>query len=145
MLRSRASPIAHVGEEEWDFLLSMLINMWHWHGIGLAAPQVGTPLRLIVAEVEGVRIALGNPVVLGGKGAEKMTEGCLTLPGSEVDVRRQTSIWVRAVDIKDRTSDFSFNGLLGRVVQHELDHLNGVLIIDHGLVVQRQTLERGDA
>jgi len=134
-----------VGEEERDFLLSMLINMWHWHGIGLAAPQVGSASRLIVAEVEGVRIALGNPVVLEGKGAARMTEGCLSLPGREVDVWRQRSLWVRAIDIEDRTSDFSFDGLLGRVVQHEIDHLNGVLIIDHGPAIECRSAQRGDA
>ena len=143
ILRRGARPIEHVGDEERSLFLSMLVNMWRWHGIGLAAPQVGVALRLVVAQVDGVKLALGNPVILEGKGSQEMVEGCLSLPDSQVNVARQTSVWVQALDIEDRMSEFKFEGLLGRVVQHEIDHLNGVLITDHGSVVQRKAPRRG--
>jgi peptide deformylase len=123
----------------------MLVHMWRWHGIGLAAPQAGVDLRLIVAEVGGQRLGLANPVLLEARGAEEMLEACLSLPGKGVNVVRQSSAWVRALDIENRPLELRLDGLLARVVQHEIDHLDGVLIIDRGPIVQGQASEQRDA
>ena len=119
--------------------------MRRWKGIGLAAPQVAHFEQLIVAEVGGQTLQWANPRILEGSGTERMEEGCLSIPESFVDVVRTRRVRVRALDFEGRAVERELDGLLARVVQHEIDHLNGVLIIDHGPVVQRRTPGEGDA
>lgn len=121
----------------------MFKSMWNWNGVGLAAPQVGFSSCLIVAEAEGVKLALANPEVLESKGFDTMVEGCLSLPDQAVNISRAFSIWVRALDIENREVELKFEGFLARIVQHEIDHLNGKLIIDYGSAMPRQ-VERWD-
>jgi len=138
ILRAQIEPVLRVGDHERYLLKSMLENLWRWNGVGLAAPQVGFDSRLIVAEAEGIKLALANPVVLEGKGSGTIVEGCLSLPGQEVNVTRQTSIWIQALDVDNRQVELKLDGLLARIVQHETDHLNGKLITDYGPVMQHQ-------
>lgn len=145
ILRAHAVPVERVGRTERRLLKRMLKYMRRWKGIGLAAPQVAHFEQLIVAEVNGQMLQWANPTVLEGNGTERMEEGCLSIPGSFVDVVRSGRVRVRALDVEGRTVERELDGLLARVVQHEIDHLNGVLIIDHGPVVQRRALSQGDA
>jgi len=138
-LRIPAEPVLHVGEHERHMMKSMLENMWQWKGVGLSAPQVGFDARLIVAEAEGVKLGLANPETLESKGSDAMMEGCLSLPGQSVNVSRSTSIWVRALDIENRQVELKLDGFIARIVQHEIDHLNGRLIIDHGAATPYKT------
>ncbi|MCK4563201.1 MAG: peptide deformylase [Verrucomicrobia bacterium] len=138
ILRVQADPILRVGEHERHLLKSMFENMWRWDGVGLAAPQVGFDSRLIVAEAEGAKLGLANPEILESEGSGAMVEGCLSLPGQEVDISRPTSIWVQALDIENREVELKLDGFLARIVQHEIDHLNGILIIDYGSAMQHQ-------
>lgn len=138
VLRLQADPVLHVGEHERQLMKSMLKSMWNWNGVGLAAPQVGFSSRLIVAEAEGVKLALANPEILGSKGVDTMVEGCLSLPDQAVNISRPTSIWIRALDIENKEVELKFDGFLARIVQHEIDHLNGKLIIDYGTATPHQ-------
>lgn len=132
LLRAHADPVPHVGRRERQLFKRMLTNMRKWNGVGLAAPQVGHLLRMIVAEAEGDTVALANPTILENIGMDRMVEGCLSLPGRQVDVARAASIWVKAINEKNQQVEFQKHGLIARILQHEIDHLDGVLIIDRG-------------
>jgi peptide deformylase len=114
-----------------DVLADMLELMLAHEGIGLAAPQVGITQRLFVAEIHGRSMCLVNPVIVARCGSDRMTEGCLSLPGVYVDVQRDGQIEVQGFDAQGRKQRHCVEGLWARVVQHEIDHLDGVLICDH--------------
>jgi len=131
-LRVKTKPVGFVGENERRLLRRMLKHMRQWKGIGLAAPQVGLSKQLIVAEVDDQTLLWANPLILESDRAGKiMEEGCLSLPSTVMDISRPSSIWVRAINEKNKKIELKVEGLLARVIQHEVDHLNGVLIIDH--------------
>ena len=109
--------------------------MYEANGIGLAANQVGLPLRLFVINLAGKRgdgeeLVFLNPVVSRPKGTSSAEEGCLSLPGVYGDVVRPKQVTVDAYDLQGRQFQGEIDGLLARCVQHELDHLDGVLFID---------------
>lgn len=145
MLRAHAKPVLHVGKKERYLFKRMLTNMRRWDGIGLAAPQVGHSLRMIVAEAKGKTLALANPTILESKGMDRMMEGCLSLPGQEVNVTRAVSIWVKAVNEDNKQVALKQKGLFARILQHEIDHLNGVLIIDHDPVTAIKAADKQEA
>jgi len=131
LLRERCLPVERVSRIEAGILRRMLDAMRSFKGIGLAAPQVGIPRRLVVAAVGSDVILLANPEIVAREGAELMTEGCLSVPGAEVTVARSHELVVRGADEKGNLVQYALYGLLARVVQHEIDHLNGKLIIDY--------------
>lgn len=101
-------------------------------GWGLAAPQVGVSKRLIVVDVDGFFAVLINPSIIGkSKEKQKGIEGCLSLPGIEAEVERAEKVRVRAQKLEGEEVEIEGSGLLSRVLQHEIDHLEGVLFIDH--------------
>jgi len=112
----------------------MLRFMKDRKGIGLAAPQVGVPQRIVVADIGDGPLRLVNPEIVGQGGSETAAEGCLSLPGVFVDVPRNTCIEVAARDARGHRVEFEAAGLLARVLQHEIDHLAGKLICDYGAV-----------
>lgn len=132
LLRCRAVAVSAVGKADRRLMARMLKHMRGWQGIGLAAPQVGLSQQIVVAEVEGHALALANPVILEGRGREDMVEGCLSLPGTMVKVARPAFVWVRALNEENTAVELKLQGLMARVVQHEVDHLHGKLIIDYG-------------
>ena len=142
ILQAHSAPVSHVGNKERSLFKRMLINMRRWNGVGLAAPQVGYLLRMIVAEVGGTTLAMANPTILECKGMSRMIEGCLSLPNKEVDVMRSTSIWIKADNEENKQVELKQEGLLARILQHEIDHLDGVLIIDHGPVITRESSDK---
>ncbi len=100
-------------------------------GVGLAAPQVGQPLRLIVIGLpEKAPFALINPVVVRKKGERVISEGCLSIPGYVGQVKRALSVTVKGRDATGREVRIKGEELLGQALEHEIDHLNGVLYID---------------
>jgi peptide deformylase len=113
--------------------VSTMVKVMHENkGIGLAAPQIGLLKRIIVADVgsrEGL-IVLINPQILSSDGKEVMEEGCLSLPGVYLEVKRAARILVKGMNEKGLEAELELAGLLARVVQHEVDHLDGILIID---------------
>jgi peptide deformylase len=108
----------------------MVVTMRKAEGIGLAAPQIGEPLRLAVVEVKGTLTILGNPAVVKSGFPAVDWEGCLSIPDRVAQVRRASEIVIVADDIEGRRIRHRATGLLARAFQHEIDHLAGRLYID---------------
>lgn len=136
ILRSKAKPVEKVTPEVRKLIKDMFETMRHAPGIGLAAPQVGVLRRIIVVDVEEAEaeyppIALINPEITDKAGEEIGDEGCLSLPNIRVEVKRPSQISVRGITHKGKEIEFEADGLFARAIQHEVDHLNGILIIDY--------------
>lgn len=136
-----AKPVAAVDDEIRRLIPVMLRTMYAEPGIGLAAPQVGVSLRLMVVDVapEGKSqpLVLINPVIEKKKGRIRSEEGCLSFPGIQVTVPRAAWVRVAAVDEKGAPVVVEGDGLLSRCLQHEMDHLDGVVMIDHLSLAKR--------
>ena len=99
-------------------------------GVGLAAPQVGVQLRVIIADVgEGLNIFI-NPKIIKKCGTQSFVEGCLSLPGIEAPIERAANVTVKGMNLKGKQIEIEASGLLATVFQHEIDHLDGKLFID---------------
>ena len=132
VLRAICNPVERFDTALADVLDEMLALMRACGGIGLAGPQVGIPQRLFVAEIDRQALHLVNPVILAREGRDKRVEGCLSLPGIQVNVERDLEITVQGYDAQGQLCTHHTKGLWARVIQHEIDHLNGRLICDHG-------------
>ena len=109
--------------------------MYTFDGIGLAAPQIGNPVQIIVADIGEGAIRLINPRIIKSKGEDRLAEGCLSLPDISVDIKRSYEVLVEGLNEKGEHMEIKAKGLLARVIQHEIDHLRGRLIIDYlGLI-----------
>ncbi len=114
-----------------EFIGDMIKTMYEADGVGLAAPQVGKSVNLAVIAVKGGELVLVNPKVKRyGFLKEKGEEGCLSVPGVWGIVKRSKSIKVKAMGLDGKTFEFKAAGFFARVIQHEVDHLNGILFID---------------
>jgi peptide deformylase len=111
-------------------------------GIGLAAPQIGIPSQIIVVGLENGWKALINPELVAGEGESVLEEGCLSLPAIEVPVKRKERVFMRAWNLEGKEINWEVSGLASRVCQHEIDHLHGVLIINHVSRLKRKLLIR---
>jgi len=132
VLRRVAAPLEEIDDETHRLANGMIRALTLAEGYGLAAPQVGVSRRLIVLDVEDVFEVLVNPEIV--EQSEKIvegTEGCLSIPGGEAEVPRHRSIRVRSRKLDGTAVEFDAEDLLARVIQHEVDHLDGVLFIDH--------------
>jgi peptide deformylase len=136
ILRRVAQPVARITPEIRQLVSFMRHAMEDANGIGLAAPQVEVSIRLLLytdfSDENAPRVhALINPVILKMTGEQlEPPEGCLSLPGLMGNVRRAMTIWVKAVNLQGKTIKFKAEGLTARVIQHEVDHLDGILFID---------------
>ena len=122
---------------DFDAQLSVLVQdmfqtMLHYHGVGLAAPQIGLSKRIIVAGYDGQMVSLINPEIVSRKGSVEDVKGCLSLPGIQVRVRRAETIEVKAKDLNGKDIGSSYQGFFARIIQHEVDHLFQTLITDKG-------------
>jgi peptide deformylase len=145
VLRARALEIEQFDASLIDEVRRMGELMHDAYGIGLAATQVGVMHRLLVyrTEMEGAVAALVNPVVeWSSKETESAEEGCLSLPGVAVEVERPVHVRVRAQDERGAPITVEASGLEARVIQHEIDHLDGVLIVDRTSRDQRKQAMR---
>jgi peptide deformylase len=144
VLRRRAEPVGDVTQEIRDILRDMVATMYAEVGIGLAAPQVGTSLRMMVVDDERTRgaRALINPLIVDQGGRVLAEEGCLSIPGFYAPVARAEWVRVEAGDEDGAPLTLDARGLFARVIQHELDHLDGVLFIDHLEPVLRDRIKR---
>ena len=131
ILRQRCLSIAAITERERNLFANMLFTMRHFSGLGLAAPQIGINQRLIVADLGEGPLSLANPQVLNIKGKDKMEEGCLSVPNTLVNIERPQEITVKGINEDGKIVEVKARGLLARVLLHEIDHLNGKLIIDY--------------
>ncbi len=131
VLREKAKPVEVFDKKLLSLINEMFKIMEEAHGVGLAAPQIGHPLRLVVIQFEDNRYVLVNPEIIDkSKEQEEFEEGCLSFPGVSVNIKRPSRVKVAYHDEKGKRSILEANGLLSRIVQHEIDHINGVLIID---------------
>ena len=130
ILRRRAQPVRAITRETRTLIEQMFETLRHAHGVGLAAPQVGVGRRVIVIEAAARRLALVDPEVLKQDGEAVGTEACLSIPGLLGEVPRATRVVVRARNRRNRYITVDAQGLLARVLQHEIDHLDGILFTD---------------
>lgn len=137
ILRKMSNGVAQVGDKESMLLQDMTRTMYLSHGIGLAAPQIGLNVRVAVVDIGNGVIKMINPRIVKRSGMDVMEEGCLSVPGASVNVRRAKKIVVKYIDKSGDETTLEAEGLLARAIQHEIDHLNGRLIIDYMNPIKR--------
>jgi peptide deformylase len=142
-LRSRAEPVSAVTPEIVALIEDMKETMYAAPGCGLAAPQIGVDLRIFIIDTAGedepsaLKVFI-NPEIVAREGKAVWEEGCLSFPGVHEEIERAAKVTVRALDEKGQKVELTAEGLLGVAVQHENDHLDGVLMIDHMGVLKRK-------
>ncbi|MFP4172203.1 MAG: peptide deformylase [Candidatus Hydrogenedentota bacterium] len=139
-LVSVADPIPSVTPKIMKLANDMFDTMLEYEGVGLAAPQVGVSKRIFVLcePEQAQQMCLINPVIMESDGREVGEEGCLSLPSIYAEVPRAARLRVQAINEKGEHLDFRAKGLLARIIQHELDHLNGVIFLDRVDLLTRQ-------
>lgn len=144
VLRQKAEPLEGIDADTRQLIQDMFDTMYQSDGVGLAAPQVGVSQRVIVVdprEQEVKPFGLINPVILEfGPDVERGEEGCLSIPGLKDIVERPSSIVMEGLDADGHTLRLEAEGLLARVLQHEVDHLDGILFIDRVSPLKRKML-----
>ena len=137
ILRQKSKPVETVGEEERNIMDDMLETMYHANGIGLAAIQIGIPKRIIVMDISKNKekknpMYFVNPIIKN-KNSEKSTyeEGCLSVPNYFAEINRPKKCEVDYLDYDGKKKTLSADGLLATCIQHEIDHLEGILFIDY--------------
>jgi peptide deformylase len=130
VLKERARPVERFDDALARLASDMIETMHDAPGVGLAAPQVGRSTRLLVYDVGEGGVALANPKLFDEWGEEIGEEGCLSLPGLYYPLRRFQRVGAEAFDLEGKAVTIEADGLLARVLQHEVDHLDGVLFVD---------------
>ena len=142
VLRQRSAEVVTVDDEVRAFVTDLFETMDFSKGVGLAANQVGVARRIAVVGVEQRRYALINPVIVERAGTVKDEEGCLSIPDIYGDVERAALVVVEALDEHGVTRRIEGSELLGRALQHEIDHLDGILFLDRVGPIKRRFLVR---
>ena len=147
VLRKVARPVDRVDDSVRRLLDDLAATMYAADGVGLAAPQIAEPVRCIVIDTsprqEGQRlIHLVNPEIVKLEGTTRYTEGCLSIPGEAEEVERAAKAWVRALDRSGAPFELECEGLLAIAVQHETDHLDGTMFVDHLSSLKREIIRR---
>lgn len=138
-LTLKAAPVEDFGPNVPKLAEDMLETMHAYQGVGLAAPQVGIQQRLFVlCEPEGEPMCLVNPEIIASDGTEEGEEGCLSIPRVYAMVPRSVEIRVRAHDPYGKQLEFEASHFLARIIQHELDHLDGIVFPDRLDIITRQ-------
>lgn len=137
VLKEKAKAVPKITPNIIKLLNNMAETMYSAQGVGLAAPQVGVSKRVIVVDVGEGLLELINPEILKFAGQETDSEGCLSIPGIMGDVTRAFEIEVKGLDRQGKECVFKAKGYLARALQHEIDHLEGVLFIDKALNVRK--------
>ena len=131
ILRERTKKVSSYDASLGRLLDDMLETMRDAPGVGLAANQVGVPLQVAVIEIDGQLTELVNPQIVKGSGEQLDWEGCLSIPGFVAETPRYAKVTVKARDRHGKEIRVKGEELLARALQHEIDHLNGILYIDH--------------
>ncbi len=142
LLMKKAVPLRDIDGKVREIVDRMIETMYGNRGIGLAAPQIGILSQIIVVGFENGWKALINPGLVAGDGESILEEGCLSLPAIEVPIKRKERVLVRAWDLDGKEMNLEVSGFPSRVYQHEIDHLHGILIIDHISRLKRKLLIR---
>jgi peptide deformylase len=146
-LRQKAAPIEKVTPEIARLIDDMAETMYAAPGVGLAAPQLGEPHRLFLIDIAGedepseLRVFI-NPEILSATGDQVWPEGCLSFPGVNEDIKRAARVAVRALDRHGVPFELEAEGLLAVAIQHESDHLDGVLMIDRLGALKKRIVQR---
>lgn len=148
VLRKKARLIKRPSDDLSELAGNMLETMHRANGIGLAANQIGSLQRVIVVDISGTDgvdtfqpLVMVNPEVVDNEGQWAIEEGCLSIPELRHEVERPEKVHLRFRDLSYDTREIEAYGLLGRVILHEIDHLNGVLFIDHINAIRRKLLK----
>lgn len=140
VLRRPSSEVAVVDDEVRQFIDDLFETMDAAKGIGLAANQVGVTRRVAVIDADGKRFVMVNPVIRSAEGRARAEEGCLSIPELYAEVTRPDRIVMEALDRDGNPFRLEAEGLVARAVQHEIDHLDGILFVDHVSPLKRQLL-----
>lgn len=130
ILRKKAKKIEKIDDEIKRLAEDMLETLKNSNGVGLAAPQLGKSIRLIVVSYGEKDYIFINPEIIKREGEDLDIEGCLSIPGIEIPVKRAEKILLRYQNLKGRPLMIEVSGILARIIQHEIDHLDGILIVD---------------
>lgn len=131
VLRQESAQVPGVDEETRKFIDDMFETMAAAKGVGLAANQVGVARRMAVIDAEGQRFAMINPRIVSAEGRDTAEEGCLSIPDIYGDVTRPARVVLEALDRDGKPFRLEAQGLVARAIQHEIDHLDGILFLDH--------------
>ena len=142
VLRKVAAKVVKVGDSDRHVLLLMAKAMYINQGVGLAALQVGIDRQLAVIDVGDGLIKLINPVIIRREGSETQEEGCLSVPGEYVRVKRSKKVTVNFLKEGGEAVQLKADGLLARAIQHEIDHLSGCLIVDYLNPIKKMLVKR---
>ncbi|MFQ6041694.1 MAG: peptide deformylase [Candidatus Poribacteria bacterium] len=146
VLREHAIPIEKITAAERQLAQDMLETMYAYRGVGLAAPQVGVCKRIIVIDIEPdddshKPTILINPQILSQEGEAVLEEGCLSFPGIREEVKRPAEVVVEGLDAAGQIVKIEAGDVMARALQHEIDHLDGILFIDHFSRLKRKLLK----
>ncbi len=140
VLRQRSAEVTSVGDDVRRLVGDMFETMDAAKGVGLAANQVGVASRVAVIDADGDRFAMIDPIILETDGSATAEEGCLSIPDIYGDVTRPDRVVVEALDEHGNRYRREAIGLKARAIQHEIDHLDGILFLDHLSLIKRQML-----
>jgi peptide deformylase len=141
VLRKKAAPVERVDEETTRTCQTMIEAMLRAKGMGIAAPQIGVSKRIIVLDTDGELHILVNPELVElSLEKEEVQEGCLSVPGVEALVPRHVKASLRGTTLEGEPALIRGEGILARAMQHEIDHLNGVLFVDYLSAARRKSL-----
>ncbi len=147
ILKKKAAPVGEVDQSVHALIEDMFETMYAADGVGLAAPQVSVLKRIIVLDTSprqpGAKpVAMVNPEILETEGSTLESEGCLSLPGESEKVARAAKVKVRFTDVAGKEQEMVCEGLLAIAVQHETDHLDGVVFVDKLSALKRELIKK---
>jgi len=147
ILKTRASFVDEINGNIQNLIDDMIETMYKANGVGLSAPQVGVSKRIIVVDTSPRQenqslIVLINPEIINSEGEIISEEGCLSLPGFITRLQRKQKVFVKGLDKNGKEIEIEAEGLLARAFQHEIDHLEGILLIDRISPLKRELFRR---
>jgi peptide deformylase len=146
-LKKKSTPVTIINEKIRELVQDMAETMYDAPGVGLAAPQIGVKQRVIVIDVSGKDeppdlIVAINPVIIHADGESYEEEGCLSVPKYSANVRRHARVVVKGLNLEGEEVTWKAEGLLAIAFQHEIDHLDGLLFVDHVSPLKREIFRR---
>lgn len=146
-LKKKSAPITIISDEIRELVQDMAETMYAASGVGLAAPQIGVHGRVIVIDISGKNdppdlITAINPVIVHAEGETYEEEGCLSVPDYAANVKRHSRVIVKALDLEGVERTWKAEDLLAVAFQHEIDHLEGILFVDHLSSLKRELFQR---
>lgn len=143
ILKTKCEEVTEINSDIELLITQMFSAMRRLKGIGISAPQIGSNKRICIIEPNpSLSYILINPIIIEASGIEDREEGCLSFPGIKVNIKRPTHIKVEALDINGNLQTYDVNNEIARIFCHEIDHLDGMLMIDHISNIKRDSIKR---